>query len=161
MQRTRFVLLLICIAMLTACAVRTTRHMPRNMCISDERQTLALRYVTFRYTTSLPKQGGDLTISGELCPKADKLPAWATWYGDSVISVYGVNTDGVIRAEDMHVIKALPLDKKRCLPVTARLPRTDGREPLYITLGYRLTLADGSPDKAQRKTFIAEDALEQ
>ena len=101
--------------------------------------------------------GNELGIVAEAYPVVDKLPDWASWYGEILLSVYVSDEYGRVLASKDTVLVPRPLNREAGLPLEVSLDLGTNRH----SFGYRLVLTDTQPDSgAGRRILVSERALE-
>lgn len=150
--------LVLCL-LLSACGGLSTRHLPKKPWLGASPQRIEMRYVAFNYETSFEE--GLFHVTGEAFPDVNRLPDWASWYGDIQIAVYLVDSEGRVIDSSEQILPARALHREAGLPLDVTLePGTASQQPLHITFGYRLFLLDKKPEESTRRTLVAEGALE-
>ena len=74
------------VLLLAGCSGLSVRHLPSNPWKNEASQNIQMRYLAFQYQV-IPV-GNELGIVAEAYPVIDKLPDWASWYGEIMLSVY-------------------------------------------------------------------------
>ena len=122
------------VLLLAGCSGLSVRHLPSNPWKNEASQNIQMRYLAFQYQV-IPV-GNELGIVAEAYPVIDKLPDWASWYGE------------IMREAGLPLEVSLDLGTNR-------------HQPLSISFGYRLVLTDTQPDgTAGRRMLVSERALE-
>ena len=153
----KFACCLLALFVLTGCASSTVRHLPRQQWKTGIPQQLAMRYLTFQYQVT--DRGEEVVVNAEVFPEVGRLPDWASWYGEIVISIYVADEDGKVLSCVDHVLAPRPLNREGALPVEAVFDLGTARhQPLSVSFGYRVQLMDAETDPAH-KTLVAEQAL--
>ena len=118
---------------------------PSNPWKNEASQNIQMRYLAFQYQV-IPV-GNELGIVAEAYPVIDKLPDWASWYGEIMLSVYVSDEYGRVLASKDTVLVPRPLNREAGLPLEVSLDLgTNRHQPLSISFGYRLVLTDTQPD---------------
>lgn len=146
--------------LLAGCSGLSIRHLPSNPWKNEVSQTLEMRYLSFQYQV-IP-MGNALGIVAEAYPVIDKLPDWASWYGEISLSVYVSDAEGrVLASRDLTRVPR-PLYREAGLPLEVKLDLGTNRyQPLFLSFGYRLVLTDARPDAAgEKRILVSEKALE-
>lgn len=151
--------LLVCLLM-AGCAGMTASHLPRNPLRGEATQRLEMRYLTFHYEAILIESENVLTVTGEAFPEVTRLPDWASWYGESSVSVYLVDSDGRVLSVEETRLEPRALNREAGFPVKASFDLGLIRQPLHIAFGYSLTLLNGNPNEVVRRILVTEGALE-
>lgn len=68
------------VLLLAGCSGLSVRHLPSNPWKNEASQNIQMRYLAFQYQV-IPV-GNELGIVAEAYPVIDKLPDWASWYGE-------------------------------------------------------------------------------
>ena len=146
--------------LLAGCAGLSVRHLPSNPWKNEASQRLEMRYLAFQYQV-IPV-GNQLGIVAEAYPVIDKLPDWASWYGEIALSVYVSDERGRALAFRDVTLVPRPLKREAGLPMEVTLDLGTNRyQPLFVSFGYRLVLTDAQPDTpAGRRVLVSEKALE-
>ncbi len=149
------------ILLLAGCSGLSVRHLPSNPWKNEASQTLSMRYLAFQYQV-IPVENR-LGIVAEAYPVVDKLPDWASWYGEICLDVYVSDEWGRVLATREVSLVPRPLNREAGLPLEVTLDLgTDRYQPLFVSFGYRLVLTDTQPnEKAARRILVSEKALEQ
>ena len=74
------------VLLLAGCSGLSVRHLPSNPWKNEASQNIQMRYLAFQYQV-IPV-GNELGIVAEAYPVVDKLPDWASWYGEILLSGY-------------------------------------------------------------------------
>lgn len=137
----------------------SVRHLPRTPWTSSEPQTLHMKYLHFQYRMVQVEE--DLGIMGEAFPVVEKLPGWASWYGQIHINVYVTDKYGKVLASAEKDLLPRTLDREGPLPIEVRIPYSDDlRQPLYVTFGYNLVFTSTPDASTETKRLVAtENAL--
>lgn len=148
------------VLLLAGCSGLSVRHLPSNPWKNEASQNIQMRYLAFQYQV-IPV-GNELGIVAEAYPVIDKLPDWASWYGEIMLSVYVSDEYGRVLASKDTVLVPRPLNREAGLPLEVSLDLgTNRHQPLSISFGYRLVLTDTQPDgTAGRRMLVSERALE-
>lgn len=148
------------VLLLAGCSGLSVRHLPSNPWKNEASQNIQMRYLAFQYQV-IPV-GNELGIVAEAYPVIDKLPDWASWYGEIMLSVYVSDEYGRVLASKDTVLVPRPLNREAGLPLEVSLDLgTNRHQPLSISFGYRLVLTDTQPDgTAGRWMLVSERALE-
>lgn len=150
---------LLAAALCLGCSGQSAKHLPHARWESAVPQTVLMRHLLFRYRVA--PAGDEIDVAAEAYPQPDRLPDWASWYGEIGLDIYITDENGTVLARQGAVLPPRPLDPQAGLPVQARFNLgTNVRQPLFVAFGYRLILADAAPDRAVRKILAAEGALE-
>ena len=148
------------VLLLAGCSGLSVRHLQSNPWKNEASQNIQMRYLAFQYQV-IPV-GNELGIVAEAYPVIDKLPDWASWYGEIMLSVYVSDEYGRVLASKDTVLVPRPLNREAGLPLEVSLDLgTNRHQPLSISFGYRLVLTDTQPDgTAGRRMLVSERALE-
>ena len=136
------------VLLLAGCSGLSVRHVPSNPWKNEASQSIQMRCLAFQY---------------QVIPVGiDKLPDWASWYGESMLSGYVSDEYGRVLASKDTVLVPRPLNREAGLPREVSLDLgTNRHQPLSISFGYRLVLTDTQPDgTAGRRMLVSERALE-
>ena len=132
------------VLLLAGCSGLSVRHLPSNPWKNEASQNIQMRYLAFQYQV-IPV-GNELGIVAEAYPVIDKLPDWASWYGEIMLSVYVSDEYGRVLASKDTVLVPRPLNREAGLPLEVSLDLgTNRHQPLSISFGYRLVLTDTQP----------------
>ena len=144
------------VLLLAGCSGLSVRHLPSNPWKNEASQNIQMRYLAFQYQV-IPV-GNELGIVAEAYPVIDKLPDWASWYGEIMLSVYVSDEYGRVLASKDTVLVPRPLNREAGLPLEVSLDLgTNRHQPLSISFGYRLVLTDTPPDgTAGRRMLVSE-----
>lgn len=154
-----FLYCLMLATLLGGCAPASVSHLPRQQWKTESPQQLGMRYLAFQYHVS--ENDDQLIVNAEVFPEIGKLPDWASWYGEFVISVYVSDEEGKVLAAVDNVLTPRPLNREGGVPIEAVFDLgTSRNQPLYVSFGYRLQLMDAETNPAHR-TLVAEQALRQ
>ncbi|MEG2140438.1 MAG: hypothetical protein RRY20_06600 [Bilophila sp.] len=145
--------------LLMGCGGLSVRHLPSNQWKGETSQTLPMRYLSFQY--QVVPVGGEVGVMAEAYPVINKLPDWASWYGEIVLNVYIADATGKVLASQENILVPRSLNREAGLPVEATFELGTGRQqPLFVSFGYRLVLTDAQ-NAETRKVMIMEGALEE
>lgn len=149
------------VLLLAGCSGLSVRHLPSNPWKNEVSQTLTMRYLAFQYQV-IPVDS-QLGIVAEAYPVIDKLPDWASWYGEISLSVYVCDERGTVLAMQETPLVPRPLNREGGLPLEVTLDLGTKRyQPLFVSFGYRMVLTDAQPnDKPGRRILVSEKALEE
>ena len=118
------------VLLLAGCSGLSVRHLPSNPWKNEASQNIQMRYLAFQYQV-IPV-GNELGIVAEAYPVIDKLPDWASWYGEIMLSVYVSDEYGRVLASKDTVLVPRPLNREAGLPLEVSLDRgTNRHQPLY------------------------------
>ena len=136
----------------------SVRHLPSNPWKNEASQNIQMRYLAFQYQV-IPV-GNELGIVAEAYPVIDKLPDWASWYGEIMLSVYVSDEYGRVLASKDTVLVPRPLNRSQTLEVSLDLGTN--RHPSRFrspsdTVWCLRTQPDGT---AGRRMLVSERALE-
>lgn len=150
----------LCLLLGAGCAGQSAAHLPLSQWKSAGLQTVQMRYLSFQY--QVVRSGNETEILATAYPVIQRLPDWASWYGQIELSVYITDDKGIVLMEKKVALLPRPLQREGGLPVEVAfdLGLRSG-DPLFITFGYNLVLTDTKPEKAKQKAFAAEGALAQ
>ena len=141
------------VLLLAGCSGLSVRHLPSNPWKNEASQNIQMRYLAFQYQV-IPV-GNELGIVAEAYPVIDKLPDWASWYGEIMLSVYVSDEYGRVLASKDTVLVPRPLNREAGLPLEVSLDLgTNRHQPLSISFGYRLVLTDAGIGKGARKIGV-------
>ena len=148
------------VLLLAGCSGLSVRHLPSNPWKNEASQSIQMRYLVFQYQV-IPV-GNELGIVAEAYPVIDKLPDWASWYGEIGLSVYVSDERGRVLASQDITLVPRPLNREAGLPLDVSLDLGTNRyQPLYVSFGYRLVLTDAQPNaETSRRILVSEKALE-
>ena len=96
------------VLLLAGCSGLSVRHLPSNPWKNEASQNIQMRYLAFQYQV-IPV-GNELGIVAEAYPVIDKLPDWASWYGEIMLSVYVSDEYGRVLASKDTVLVPRPLN---------------------------------------------------
>lgn len=149
------------VLLLAGCSGLSVRHLPSNPWKNEPTQNLTMRYLAFQYQV-IPLEN-QLGVVAEAYPVIDKLPAWASWYGEISLSVYVSDAQGRVLASRETPLVPRPLNREAGLPLEVRLDLGTNRyQPLYVSFGYRLVMTDNAPNEGPvRKILVSEQAVEE
>ena len=106
------------VLLLAGCSGLSVRHLPSNPWKNEASQNIQMRYLAFQYQV-IPV-GNELGIVAEAYPVIDKLPDWASWYGEIMLSVYVSDEYGRVLASKDTVLVPRPLNREAGLPLETR-----------------------------------------
>jgi len=117
------------VLLLAGCSGLSVRHLPSNPWKNEASQNIQMRYLAFQYQV-IPV-GNELGIVAEAYPVIDKLPDWASWYGEIMLSVYVSDEYGRVLASKDTVLVPRPLNREAGLPLEVSLDLgTNRHQPL-------------------------------
>ena len=141
------------VLLLAGCSGLSVRHLPSNPWKNEASQNIQMRYLAFQYQV-IPV-GNELGIVAEAYPVIDKLPDWASWYGEIMLSVYVSDEYGRVLASKDTVLVPRPLNREAGLPLEVSLDL--GTEPASAAFDL-LRIPSGAYGHAARRHGGAADA---
>ena len=133
------------VLLLAGCSGLSVRHLPSNPWKNEASQNIQMRYLAFQYQV-IPV-GNELGIVAEAYPVIDKLPDWASWYGEIMLSVYVSDEYGRVLASKDTVLVPRPLNREAGLPLEVSLDLgTNRHQPLSISYGHAARRHGGAAD---------------
>lgn len=150
------------VLVLAGCATMNVRHLNRVPWTMGETEEVALKFWRFAATTT-PEAGG-FRVSGTAYPNRENLPEWAEWIDELWFAAYVCDKNGNVLADEVRVYLPGPLAPEAGTPFDFLLkPEKIEGGALFLTFGYRMTLADSRPAEPgsranNRRIFFASES---
>lgn len=147
---------------LAGCATMNVRHLNRVPWTMGETGEVTLKFWSFAATTT-PEAGG-FRVSGTAYPKMENLPEWAEWIDELWFAAYVSDKNGNVLADEVRIYLPGPLAPEAGTPFDFLLkPEKIEAGALFLTFGYRMTLADSRPAEPgsiadKRRIFFASES---
>ncbi len=122
-----------------------------------------MQFWTFTYQCAPLKDG--VGLHGMAYPNTDLFPNWAIWYDQLAFTAYLSDSTGKVVASSQVEFLPRKVDRDHPIPIEFRMTPDTQDQPLYVSFGYRMVLAEypWQPDSPrQGRIHIArEGALTQ